>query len=81
LYLGNTTPDAAIKAASHPDANRQRELRCEAAFYIAEWHIVRNARDAALPLLREAESTCPRSFIEREGAAAELRRLQQSASR
>jgi lipoprotein NlpI len=81
LYLGSATPDAVIKAAAHPDASRQRELRCEAAFYVGEWQVLRNAREPALQLLREAEGACPRTFIEREGAVAELRRLQQTASR
>lgn len=75
LYLGNTPPDAVARAASNPDPARARDLKCEASFYIGQWHVLRGARDAAIPLLKEAESTCPRSFIEREGAAAELTRL------
>ena len=76
LYLGSATPDAVTRAAAHPDAVRQRDLRCEASFYIAQWHLLRGARDPAAQLLRDAESTCPRTFIEHEGAVAELRRLQ-----
>ena len=75
LYLGNTQPDAVSRAASTTDPARARDLKCEAGFYIGQWHVLRGAREAAIPLLKEAESTCPRSFIEREGAAAELRRL------
>jgi lipoprotein NlpI len=75
LYLGTASPDAVLRAAVHPDATRQHDLRCEASFYIAQWHVLRGARDQAGQLFREAESTCPRTFIEREGAAAELRRL------
>lgn len=75
LYLGNSSPDAVARAASNPDPARARDLKCEASFYIGQWHVLRGARDAAIPLLKEAESTCPRSFIEREGAAAELTRL------
>jgi lipoprotein NlpI len=76
LYLGAAPPDAVARAAGHPDPTRQRDLRCEASFYIAQWHVLRGARDAAGQLFREAESTCPRTFIEREGAAAELKRPQ-----
>ena len=76
LYLGTTTPDAVTRAATHPDASRQRELRCESSFYIAQWHLMRGARDAAAPLLRDAEASCARTFIEREAAVAELKRLQ-----
>ncbi|MES2564576.1 MAG: tetratricopeptide repeat protein [Pseudomonadota bacterium] len=79
LYLGTGTPDSVLRAATHPDSLRQRELRCEASFYVAQWHILRSAREPALNLLREAESICPRTFIEREGAVSELRRLQSSS--
>jgi lipoprotein NlpI len=80
LYLGTTTPDAVIRAAAHPDPGRQRDLRCEANFYVGEWQILRGAREPAAQLLRDAESTCSRRFIEHEGAVAELRRLQQTVS-
>jgi lipoprotein NlpI len=77
LYLGSATPEAVMRAASHPDAGRQRDLRCEASFYVGEWHLLRGAREPATQLLREAENTCSRTVIEYEGAIAELRRLQQ----
>jgi lipoprotein NlpI len=75
LYLGAATPDSVMRAATHPDAARQRDLRCEASFYVGHWHVLRGARETAVQLLREAEATCPRTFIEQEGAVAELRRL------
>jgi len=76
LYLGSTTPEAVQKAAVHLEAKRHRDQRCEAAFYIAQWHLLRGAREPAAQLLRDAGSTCPSAFIEHEGAVAELRRLQ-----
>jgi lipoprotein NlpI len=76
LYLGSTSPDAVQKAAAHANPTRQRDQRCEASFYVAQWHMLRGARDAAAPLLREARTACPSSFIEHEGAVAELRRLE-----
>ena len=79
LYLGSADPDSVARAATHLDATRNRDLACEASFYIGHWHILRGAREAAIKLLREAEKTCPRTFIEHEGAVAELRRLQQAA--
>lgn len=75
LYLGTSSPEAVSRAAVHPDPARQRDMRCEASFYIAQWHVLRGANDAATPLLKDVLSTCPPNFIEREGAAAELRRL------
>jgi lipoprotein NlpI len=75
LYLGSATADAVLKAAVHQDAKRHRDQRCEASFYVAQWHILRGARDPAARLLRDAASICPSGFIEHEGAIAELRRL------
>jgi lipoprotein NlpI len=76
LYLGTSTPDAAMRAATHPEPARNRDLRCEASFYVAQWHLLRGAHEAAAPLLREAQKTCPHTYIEHEGSLAELRRLQ-----
>lgn len=75
LYLGRTTPEAVQKAAAHADPIRQRDQRCEANFYVAHWHLLRGAREPAAQLLNEARKVCPGSFLEHEGAVAELRRL------
>jgi lipoprotein NlpI len=74
LYLGKARPEAVQQAATHPNASVQRTRRCEASFYIGEWHLLRGARDAALPLLHDAASGCPHGFIEHEAAVAELAR-------
>lgn len=76
LYLGRTDRDSVFAAATDADAQRQHEQRCEANFYLAQWHLLKNERARATPLLKEAQSGCPRGFIEHEGAVAELRRLQ-----
>jgi lipoprotein NlpI len=75
LYLGKLAPEAVQKAAAHPNATRQRDRRCEANFYIAEWHLTQGEREAAARLFSDARSGCPSSFMEHEGAVAELRRL------
>jgi lipoprotein NlpI len=75
LYLGKIAPEAVQKAAAHPNPARQRDRRCEANFYIAEWHLTRGEREAAARLLKDARSGCPTAFMEHEGAVAELRRL------
>lgn len=77
LYLGSTTPEAVQKAAVHLDATRQREQRCEANFFIAQWQLLRGAREPAAQLLRDASSACPSTFAEYEGAVVELRRLEE----
>ena len=75
LYLGRAQPGAVIAAAAKAPPPRDRDQRCEAAFFVGQWHLVRGERDSALPLLQEARSGCPKSFMEYEGALAELRRL------
>ena len=76
LFLGRTDVASVMAAATDRDARRQRDQRCEASFYSAHWYLQRNERERALPLLKEAQSECPRDFMEYEGAVAELRRLQ-----
>jgi len=65
-----------LAAATDPDPRMQRENRCEANFYIAQWHLLRGQQAQALPLLNNAASDCPKHIVEYEGAVAELRRLQ-----
>jgi lipoprotein NlpI len=75
LYLGKMAPEGVQKAAAHATPARQRDRRCEANFYIAEWHLTRGEREAAAKLLTDARTGCPTAFMEHEGAVAELRRL------
>jgi hypothetical protein len=49
--------------------------KCEADFYLAEWHIARGDTAAAKPLIVSALAGCPPNFIERLGAKAEAERL------
>jgi len=77
FFLGRTDAASVFAAATDPDPKLQSENRCEANFYLAHWHLLRREQEKALPLLREAESSCPKNIIEYEGAVAELRRLQQ----
>jgi lipoprotein NlpI len=76
LYLGRAQPETVISATAKAPPLQGREQRCEALFFIAQWHLVRGERERALPLLRDAQASCPKNFMEYEGALAELRRLQ-----
>ena len=69
LYLGRRQPDAALDAASEDTE------RCEAQFYIGEWHLLRDETTEAATALRVAAETCPKTFVEHDGAIAELKRL------
>lgn len=75
LYAGRTDVQSVMNAATDQDPARQRDQRCEANFYVAQWHLIQGATERALPLLQEAERGCPKHFLEYEGALAELRRL------
>lgn len=76
MYLGQSTPAAALAAASaNPDADRGKEQICEANFYGGEWQLLHGQSDAAKPMLGAAHKDCPHEFIERDAAAAELTRL------
>jgi lipoprotein NlpI len=75
LYLGKSAPDKALAAARSglPDDIQNQE--CEANFYVAEWQLNHNAADGAKAMLMQASSTCPRDFVEKAAATAELGRL------
>jgi len=71
LYLGRrTTADTLAATGKAGD-------RCEAQFYVGEWHLLKGDRAAAGAALKLAADTCPGTFIESLGARAELRRLGQ----
>ncbi|MBI3043668.1 MAG: tetratricopeptide repeat protein [Betaproteobacteria bacterium] len=76
LYLGRTDAASVTAASTDSDAKTQREQRCEANFYVAQWHLLRGEQKRALSLLKEAQGGCPKEFLEYEGTLAELRRLQ-----
>ena len=69
LYLGRQGPDAALKAASN-DVER-----CQAQFYIGEWNLLRKHFTEATAALRAAAANCPKTRLEYDGAAAEVKRL------
>ena len=75
LYMGRTDVDSVQASTATPDVNRQRELRCEASFYIAHAHLLKIERPRAQTLLQEMQRTCPKNLLEYEGTTAELRRL------
>jgi lipoprotein NlpI/predicted aspartyl protease len=75
FLLGKSDPDALLRAAEHPDAETRRGQVCEAQFYVGEWHLLNLRLKEASDLLSRAEKNCPKTFIEYEGAVAELRRM------
>lgn len=74
LYLGKITPEKAKEESSTWHVNKGKAQKCEAEFYIAEWHIAHKNAGDALPLLQSALKNCPEDFIEKDAARAELKR-------
>jgi lipoprotein NlpI len=69
LYLNKRSPADTLGAA------RNRDERCEAHFYIGQWHILRGNKARAKAALQTAVNVCPKLQIEYPSAVAELRRL------
>ncbi len=69
LYLGTRMPDAALEAATQPSE------RCEAQFYIGEWHLLKGQKTDAEAAFKVAMEQCPKNLYTRIYARAELKRL------
>ena len=69
FYLGRRTV-ADVRAAAQTLGQK-----CEANFYIGEWHVSRGNVEDARALLQTAAATCPATFDEYDAATAELKRL------
>jgi lipoprotein NlpI len=69
LYLGRRSTEATLDAAG------KTAERCEAEFYIGEWHLIRGEREQARPRLQKAIDSCPKGFVEYIAGVAELKRL------
>jgi lipoprotein NlpI len=75
LFLGRLSPEGIMSAASASDSQKEKERRCEAHFYVAQWHMIRGEKEHAMPQFRRAREVCPDNFVEYDGAVAELKRL------
>ncbi|MGX7877348.1 hypothetical protein ACVDG5_036255 [Mesorhizobium sp. ORM6] len=69
LFMGKLSPQALQTKAVGNDQ------LCEATFYGAEQDLIAGQIEDAKPLLKNALSICPKTFIEFEAAATELKRL------
>lgn len=75
LYLGRTDIASVNIGTKSGDAAQQREMRCEADFYVAQSLIIKGERTRAQALLQDVQRTCPKNLLEYEATIAELRRL------
>jgi lipoprotein NlpI len=79
FFLGRKTEADVKSAAETGDAKTRQSQECEAGFYIGEWDLAYQNRNAAKPLLVQAASLCPNDFIELQPAKLDLERLEQGA--
>jgi lipoprotein NlpI len=69
FYLGQMPVEALDVAAADNDQ------KCEANFYVGEWHLLKGEVAAARKRFEQALAGCPPNFIEREMAEIEAKRL------
>jgi tetratricopeptide (TPR) repeat protein len=69
LYLGRRSADETRAAALKPNE------KCDAAFYMGQWLVLRGNRVEARAAFMNAMETCPKNGIEHDVAVTELRRL------
>lgn len=75
-FLGKTSTEEVTAAAAQGDNPKTRTLKdCQASFYLGEGALLRGDPAAAATQFGAARESCPRYFVEYEGAVAELKRM------
>ncbi|MBV8840253.1 MAG: tetratricopeptide repeat protein [Alphaproteobacteria bacterium] len=69
MFLGRKTPQAVETVAA------KATEKCDAHFYIAQWHLVRGEKAPAAKGLQAAIAGCPKDVAEYRAAEAELKRI------
>jgi len=77
LFLGQSTPQAVLAAADHPNAEKKKVQVCEANFYSGIVALRQGAKNEAARLYRLAAEGCARSSAESYAANAELKQIRQ----
>jgi lipoprotein NlpI len=76
LFLGVTgMPEVHAAAGAAKEASERQARACDADFYIGMYQLLRGAKADARRLFEVASHRCPRTFVERGAAQAELKRL------
>lgn len=71
-FLGNVSADEVLAAAKDPNPQKDREQHCEAYFYLAEQALAAGKQADANRLFRSTLDTRITTFVEYNGAKAEL---------
>lgn len=77
LYSGKETPDAVLAAAAKGSAPLREFYKCEADFFIGEWHLWRKEPAAAKPMFHDAGVECRNAYFLRRIAIFEFDKLDQ----
>ena len=75
LYLGQSTLDDLLTATEDTDVEIKKARVCEAHFYAGELALRQGNKNEAKRLLGMALKECPVSYVEHDGAVAELKAL------
>jgi lipoprotein NlpI len=71
FYLGERSAESMVEAAAD-----NVERRCDAQFYLGQWHLMQNKRAEAVEPLRGALADgCPKYLFEYVGAQVDLKRI------
>ena len=73
LFSGKRSAAATLEAVPAPN------YRCEAQYFIGQWHIAKGDTAEAVKALETAAAACPKTIFEYQLTLAELKRLKQSA--
>ena len=76
MYLGRTDAEAVAAMGTASATRDEREKRCEAMFYVGQYHLLHGDRQKAAGFFRTAVATDITYFMEYKSAKAELARLE-----
>ena len=76
MYLGRTDAEAVAAMGTASATKAEREKRCEAMFYVGQYHLLHGDRQKAAEFFRTAVATDITYFMEYKSAKAELARLE-----
>jgi lipoprotein NlpI len=76
MLLGEITPEQCLAAAAHKEAWWQKVLRCEAYYYIGQFHLLRGEKDSARRCFSDCIGTGMTEVLEHASADAGLKRLE-----
>ena len=75
LMLGRSDPQSLLKTLDLFSGDQLREKACEVFFYVGQYYLIEGNPEAAVNYFRRALGTGITSYIEYNGAKAELTRM------